>query len=82
MRAFAQQGYTVYPVNPNETEVEGLKTYASIKDVPARPKTVTVYIPPHLLKILPNNDGGCVVLFVSPMSCFRARGACAPQLRS
>jgi len=68
VRAFAQQGYTVYPVNPNEPEVEGLKTYASIKEVPVRPQTVTVYIPPpRLLKILPDIAArGCDELYLNP----------------
>ena len=34
VRAFRRQGYTVVPINPNETQVEGLKTYASVLDVP------------------------------------------------
>ena len=28
VRAFARQGYTVVPINPHETQVEGLKAYA------------------------------------------------------
>ena len=68
VRAFAQQGYTVFPVNPNEPEVEGLKTFASIKDVPVRPTMVTVYIPPpRLVKILPDIAArGCDELFLNP----------------
>ena len=68
VRAFLQQGYTVYPVNPSEPEVEGLKTYASIKDLPVRPHTVTVYIPPQrLLKIIPAiAERGCDELFLNP----------------
>jgi len=68
VRAFLQQGYTVYPVNPNEPEVEGLKTFASIKDVPVRPDKVTIYIPPpRLLKILPDIAArGCDELFLNP----------------
>ena len=34
VRAFQQQGYTVVPINPHEAEVEGLKAYASVLDVP------------------------------------------------
>lgn len=37
VRAFLQQGFTVYPVNPNEAEVEGIEAYKSIRDVPVRP---------------------------------------------
>src|SRR5207249_7767641 len=55
VRAFRQQGYRVYPVNPNATEIEGLSVYQSIRDVPVRPQRVTVYLPPPvLLKILPD----------------------------
>ena len=68
VRAFAQQGYTVYPVNPNEPEVEGLKTYASVKEVPVRPQMITVYVPPQrLLGILPDIAArGCDELYLNP----------------
>jgi uncharacterized protein len=68
VRAFAQQGYTVYPVNPNEPEVEGFKTYPNIGEVPTRPDTVTVFIPPQrLVKILPAIAArGCDELFLNP----------------
>jgi predicted CoA-binding protein len=68
VRAFAQQGYTVYPVNPNEPEVEGHKTYPNIKEVPVRPDTITVYVPPpRLVKILPDIAArGCDELFLNP----------------
>jgi len=38
VRAFQQQGYEVYPVNPKATEIEGLPAFASIRDVPVRPQ--------------------------------------------
>ena len=68
VRAFAQQGYTVYPVNPNETEVEGFKSYPNIAAVPVRPGTISVYIPPQrLVKILPAiAERGCDELFLNP----------------
>jgi uncharacterized protein len=68
VRAFQQQGYTVYPVNPNESEVEGLKAYHSIRDVPERPKMTSVYVPPNvLLKILRDiAERGCEELWLNP----------------
>lgn len=49
VRAFVQQGFDVYPVNPKETEIEGLRTYPRLSDVPARPlNRVSVYLPPHV----------------------------------
>lgn len=47
LRAFERQGYTVIPINPNESEVEGHKTYASVLDVPGTIDMATVYVPAH-----------------------------------
>lgn len=35
VRAYVQQGWTVYPVNPREATIEGLPVYRSIAEVPA-----------------------------------------------
>lgn len=48
LRAFRQQGYTVVPINPNETEVEGLRAYASVLDVPGPIDMASLYVPPHV----------------------------------
>ena len=37
------QGYTVIPVNPLETEILGLKSYSSLKDVPGSIDIVNVF---------------------------------------
>jgi uncharacterized protein len=46
VRAFHHRGYTVWPVNPHETEIEGLRVYRSIADVPGPVDMVTFYVPP------------------------------------
>jgi predicted CoA-binding protein len=48
VRAFHQRGYTVWPVNPHETEIEGLRAYRSIADVPGPVDLVTFYVPPAI----------------------------------
>ena len=48
VRAFQQQGYTVIPINPHETNVEGLKTYASVLDVPGSVDMASFYVPPEI----------------------------------
>ncbi len=48
VRAFVKQGYTVVPIHPRETEIEGLKVYASILDVPGTVDMASVYRPPSL----------------------------------
>ena len=68
VRAYRQRGFTVYPVNPHESEVEGLTAYKSITDVPQRPDLVSVYIRPQvLLKLLPAiASRGCDELWLNP----------------
>jgi uncharacterized protein len=48
LRAFQKQGYTVVPINPHEAEVEGLKTYASVLDVPGHVDMASFYVPPEI----------------------------------
>jgi len=68
VRAYLQQGYTVYPVNPKEKEIEGLRCYPSIRDVPERPAIVSVYLPPaKVLEVLPDIAAkGCDELWLNP----------------
>ena len=70
VRAFQQQGFTVYPVNPKEETIEGLRAFKSIAEVPTRPNRVSVYVPPAvLLKLLPEIAGkGCDELWLNPGS--------------
>ena len=68
VRAYRQQGYTVYPVNPKETVIEGLPAYKTIAEVPTRPEIITVYVPPKvLLTLLPDIAAkGCDQLWINP----------------
>lgn len=68
VRAFLQQGYTVFPVNPKESRIEGLTCYTSITELPVRPEMVSVYLPPPvLLPLLPAIAArGCDELWLNP----------------
>jgi predicted CoA-binding protein len=48
LRAFRAEGYTVLAINPNEAEVEGVKTYPSVLDVPHAIDMASVYVPPDI----------------------------------
>ena len=49
VRAHLQQGYDVYPVNPNADMVEGLTAYANLDDVPVDSlNRISVYVPPEV----------------------------------
>ena len=45
LRAFAQRGYTVIPINPHESEVEGHQAFKSVLEVPGEIDLATVYVP-------------------------------------
>jgi predicted CoA-binding protein len=47
VRAHLDQGYEVYPINPNADEIEGLKAYPQLSDLPVETlDRVSVYLPP------------------------------------
>ena len=48
VRAYLQQGYTVIPINPHEDEIEGLKAYKSVLDVPGPIDMASFYVPPDV----------------------------------
>jgi predicted CoA-binding protein len=48
VRAYRHQGYTVIPINPHETEVEGLRAYASVLDVPGPIDMASFYVQPEV----------------------------------
>jgi uncharacterized protein len=49
VRAYASKGYKVYPINPKATEIEGVKAYASILDLPEKKlDVVSFYLPPAI----------------------------------
>ena len=47
VRAFAAEGWTVYPINPNEDDIEGLKAYRTVTEVPGDIDEATFYLPPR-----------------------------------
>jgi predicted CoA-binding protein len=68
VRAYAREGYMVYPVNPREREIEGIKAYASVRDLPERPERVSIYVRPEVtLQLLSDIVArGCDELWLNP----------------
>ena len=53
VRAYARQGYDVFPIHPKAEEIEGHKAYRSILDVPAGIDRASFYLPPEIgLKVI------------------------------
>lgn len=46
LRVYLQNEKEVYPVNPKASEVEGLKAYPSLADLPMVPRGISIITPP------------------------------------
>ncbi len=42
------KGYRAYPVNPKAADIDGLKCYASLADLPEKPDVVDIVVPPKV----------------------------------
>jgi uncharacterized protein len=75
IHAHRRAGYDVYPVNPKEEMIEGLKCYGSVVEIPVALNRVSLYLPPAVgIKILDDiAKKGCQELWVNP-------GAESPEL--
>ena len=68
VRAFQAEGYTVIPVTPNATQVEGLTAYASVLDIPGAIDMATVYVQPEVgMQLLPEFEKkGIAEIWINP----------------
>ena len=46
-----RRGYEVYPVNPRLKELEGVKCYASLDDIPVKVDVVDFVVPPGVTEV-------------------------------
>jgi uncharacterized protein len=54
VRAYRESGYRVFPINPNEKEVEGVTAYPAVEAIPEPVDFVSLYVPPAVgIKLLP-----------------------------
>ena len=48
LRCYQQHGKEVYPINPKVQEVEGLRAYASLADLPRKVAGISIITPPKV----------------------------------
>ena len=75
LRSHEAMGHEAIPINPNETEVEGKQSYATIKDVPGIIDRAVLYVPPSVgIRVLDDiAEKGVKEVYVNP-------GAGSPEL--
>lgn len=75
VRAHAQQGWDVFPVNPKGGEIEDRQVFLSVCDIEAPLKRVTLYVPPQIgIKMLPD------IAALQPEELFLNPGTDSPEL--
>ena len=50
VRAFQKAGWTVIPVNPRESVIEGIPCAPELRAAPRRPEVLSVYLPPRIVE--------------------------------
>ena len=67
-RDLKAKGFTVFPVNPNRTTVDGDQAYPALADLPERPTIVNLVVPPgQTLDVLRQaRDLGLTNVWVQP----------------
>ena len=54
VRAYLEKGWKVFPVNPKETEIEGISCFASISSISVKPERTSIYLPSKItISIIP-----------------------------
>lgn len=75
VRAHLRQGWEVFPVNPKGGEIEGLRVYRTLAEIPRPVYRVTLYLPPAVgLTVLPE------IAAVKPAEFFVNPGAESAEL--
>ena len=68
LRCYMDNGYTVYPINPKATEVEGLVAYKSLAALPQLVHGISVVTPPAVTEQVVNEAAslGIAHLWMQP----------------
>ncbi|MCR4335999.1 MAG: CoA-binding protein [archaeon] len=68
VRAYKQLGWKIFPINPNEKEIEGIKCYSSIKEILEKPDRVSIYLHSQItLSLIPElKEAGIQEVMLNP----------------
>jgi hypothetical protein len=68
LSALVAGGYTVFPINPKYREIDGIKCYGSLKDLPEKPEVViSALAPGNTERMVPQvKELGIEILWMPP----------------
>lgn len=68
LRAYQRLKWKVYPINPREPEVEGLKAYPTLASLPEPPRGVSIITPPSITEriVAEAADAGARFVWMQP----------------
>jgi len=52
VRAYQKLGWEIFPINPKEIQIEGIKCFPTISDLAGTPDRVSIYLPPNVTESL------------------------------
>ena len=64
-------GYNIFPINPKYEEIEGVKCYPSLRELPEKPEVIIIALAPtkteSVIKSIEDSDG---IIFWLPPNCY------------
>lgn len=64
LRCYMDNGYTVYPINPKATEVEGLAAFKSLSELPEPVHGISVVTPPAVTEQVVKEAASLGIAFI------------------
>jgi uncharacterized protein len=75
VRAFQKAGWTVIPINPRETEIEGIQCAMDLGAVRCHPEVLSVYLQPRIVA-----DLASAIAALAPTEVWLNPGTSNPQV--
>lgn len=63
-------GYNIFPINPKYEEIEGVKCYPSLKELPKKPEVTIIALAPHNTEKVVKSIGSSESIFWLPPNCY------------
>ena len=63
-------GYNIFPINPKYEEIEGIKCYPSLNELPEKPEVIIIALAPQNTEKVVKSIGSSESIFWLPPNCY------------